>query len=284
MKLRTWSFLLWLELVGCTALFGWGQSPTKTWMPIELKHGYLVLAKGSIGRLNNLSFLVDTGTSRTLVDARIAKQLRLTGVANKLTAFDRDVAVKLVILPDLQLGAIHAESPRVIATDLSGVAQRFGLHVDAVIGMDILHLVSFGIDYDSRRIWFGAGEPMASTLPLESGKEPYLVMKVRLGDLPVTLMIDTGFEGVMFFANRLPDGLEKCYSQVSRLLTVAGEAPLTPSGSGTLAAGTYPARKVRFHIVDTGRNDMGFDGLLGVHAIHASLIHFDFERMTVSWK
>ena len=29
-----------------------------------------------------------------------------------------------------------------------------------------------------------------------------------LGDLPVTLVIDTGFEGVMFFANRLPDGLK----------------------------------------------------------------------------
>src|SRR5579864_7844268 len=112
MKLRTWSFLLWLELVGCTALFGWDQSSRTTWMPIELKDGYLVLAKGSIGSLNNLTFLVDTGTSRTLMDARIAKQLRLTGVASKLTAFDRDVAVELVILPDLQLGAIHAESPR----------------------------------------------------------------------------------------------------------------------------------------------------------------------------
>ena len=29
---------------------------------------------------------------------------------------------------------------------------------------------------------------------------------------------------------------------------------------------------------------MGFDGILGVHALHASLIHFNFERMTVSWK
>jgi predicted aspartyl protease len=284
MKLRTWSFLLWLELVGCTALFGWDQSSRTTWMPIELKDGYLVLAKGSIGSLNNLTFLVDTGTSRTLMDARIAKQLRLTGVANKLTAFDRDVAVELVILPDLQLGAIHAESPRVIATDLSGVAQRFGLHVDAVIGVDILHLGSFSIDYDSRRIWFGASEPMASTLPLERGSEPYLIIKARLGDLPVTLMIDTGFDGVLLFANRLPDGLKKGYSQVSRVLTVAGEAPLTQSGSGTVAAGTSPAHKVRFHIVGTGRNDMGFDGILGVRAIHASLIDFNFERMTVSWR
>jgi predicted aspartyl protease len=283
MKLRTWSFLLWLELVGCT-FFGWAQSPSKTWMPIELKDEYLVLAKGSIGSVNNLTFLVDTGTSRTLIDARIAKQLRLIGVDDKLTAFDRDVEVSLVILPNLQLGAIHAVSPRVIATDLSGVAKRFGFHVDAVIGMDILHLGSFSIDYDSKRIWFGASESVDSALSLESGIEPYLIMKARIDDVPVTLMIDTGCEGILLFANRLPDGLRKGPLQITRLLTVAGESPLMQSGSGTLSAGTISGHQVRFHIVGTGSNDMGFDGVVGVRALRASRIYFNFDRMTVTWR
>jgi hypothetical protein len=43
--------------------------------------GYLAIAKGSIGSLVNLTFLLDTGTYRTLIDSRIAKQLQLTGVA-----------------------------------------------------------------------------------------------------------------------------------------------------------------------------------------------------------
>src|SRR5207247_1811466 len=149
-------------LVACTVLTGWAQSSSPTWLPIELKDGYLVIVKGSIGGLSNLTFVVDTGTSRTLMDAPIATQLRLTGAAHKLTAFDREVEVKLVILPDLQLGVIHAESPRVIATDLSGTAERLGIHVDAIVGIDILRLSSFSIDYDSRRLWFGGGEPMPS--------------------------------------------------------------------------------------------------------------------------
>jgi Aspartyl protease len=153
MKLGTWTFLLWLELVGLTALTAWAQGPGPTSIPIKLKDGYLVVAKGSIGSLDNLTFLVDTGTSRTLMDSRIAKQLQLAGVAHKLTVFDHEVDVKLVELPDLRLGAIHARFPQVIVTNLSSVAQRFGLHPDAIVGMDILRLGSFAIDYDSRQIW-----------------------------------------------------------------------------------------------------------------------------------
>src|ERR1700693_4756012 len=134
MKLGTWTVLLWLDLLGLTVLTAWAQGPGPTSIPIKVKDGYLVVAKGSIGSLDNLTFVVDTGTSRTLMDSRIAKRLQLTGVAHQLTVFYHEVEVKLVELPDLRLGAIHAQSPAVIVMDLSGVAQRFGLHADAVVG------------------------------------------------------------------------------------------------------------------------------------------------------
>ena len=283
MKLGTWTVLLWLELVGLTGLTAWAQGPGPTSIPIKLKDGYLVVAKGSVGSLDNLTFLLDTGTSRTLMDSRIAKQLQLAGVAHKLTVFDHEVDVKLVVLPDLRLGAIHAQSPQVIVTNLSGVAQRFGLHADAIVGMDILRLGSFAIDYDSRQIWFGDGEPMSTALPLEQN-QPYLIVKAKLDDLPVTLMIDTGCEDVVFFANRFPMELKNGYLQISQALTVAGEAPITQIRSGKLGVGTFPAHKVKFQIIATGRNDMGYDGIVGVSALHASRIQFNFDKMTVSWR
>jgi predicted aspartyl protease len=283
MKLGTWKVLLWLELAGLTALTAWAQGPGPTSIPIKLKDGYVVVAKGSIGSLDNLTFIVDTGTSRTLMDSRIAKQLQLTGVAHKLTAFDHEIEVRLVELPELRLGAIHAQSPTVIVMDLSGVAQRFGLHADAVVGMDILRLGSFAIDYDSRRIWFSDTEPMPSALPLEQN-QPYLIVKARLDDLPVTLMIDTGCEDVVLFANRFPKGLKKGYFQISQALTVAGEAPMTQIRSGKLGVGTLPAHMVRFQIIATGSNDMGYDGIVGVRALQASRIQFNFDQMTVSWR
>jgi predicted aspartyl protease len=283
MKLGTWTVLLWLELVGLAALTAWAQGPGPTSIPIKLKDGYLVIAKGSIGSLDNLTFIVDTGTSRTLMDSRIAKQLRLTGVAHKLTAFDHEIEVRLVELPDLRLGAIHAQAPAVIVMDLSGVAQRFGLHADAVVGMDILRLTSFSIDYSSRRIWFGDSGSVASAMPLEPSP-PYLIVKARLDDLPVNLMIDTGCEGVVLFANRLPEGLRREYFPSSRALTVSGEAPLTQMISGKLRIGTFPDHEVTFRVIATGRNDMGYDGIVGVSALHASRIQFNFDQLSVSWR
>jgi predicted aspartyl protease len=284
MRLGFWSFLLWLQLVGCTAMTGWAQPLNTTSVPIELKDGYLIIVRGSIGGLNNLTLLIDTGTSRTLVDARIAKRLHLMGVAHRLTVFDHEVEVKVIMLPDLHVGAIQAEFPRVIATDLSGVAQRFGLHVDAVIGMDILRLRSFGINYDSKRIWFDTDEPMPAVLTPESRGQPYLIVNARIDDLPVSLMIDTGCEDVILFRNRLPDGLRKDYSQPSRAFTVAGEAPLEQIASGKLVVGVSQAHRVKFHIIETGNNDMGYDGILGARALHASRIHFNFDRRTVTWR
>jgi len=283
-KARFSLFLLWLQLVGLMAPMGWAQDSGTTSQSIRVKDGYLVITTGSIGDLNNLSFLLDTGTSRTLLDARIAKQLRLARVAHRLTVFDHEVEVKLVTLPELRLGAIQAQSPQVIATDLSGVAQRFGLHVDAVIGMDILRLRNFGIDYHFKRIWFDPEEPTATALASATRGQPYLIVRASIDDFPVALMIDTGCEDVILFRNRLPNGLRMDYPVPSRALTIAGEAPLEQIASGKLALGVSPAHKMRFHIIETGNNDMGYDGILGVRALRASQIHFNFDQSTVSWR
>jgi predicted aspartyl protease len=282
MKLGAW-ILFALEIVGSAVLTMGADISTTVVMPIQLKNGYLVIAKGSIGHLKNLAFLVDTGTSRTLIDSRITKKLQLTGEGDKLTIFDHEIEVKLVDLPDLQLGAIHAQSPRVIVTDLSGAAQRFGLLADAIVGMDVLRLGSLTIDYDAKRIWFGDGAPATPALPLEQSS-PYLIVKARLDDFPLTLMIDTGCEDVVLFANRLPAGLRKGHSQLSRALTVAEEALLTRIGSGKLTIGSFPAHEITFRVIATGSNDMGYDGILGVRALHASRFQFNFEQMTVSWR
>jgi Aspartyl protease len=283
MKLGTCTVLRRLVLAGMTVLTAWAQHPGPTSIPMKLKDGYLVVAKGSIGRLNDLTFLLDTGTSRTLIDTHIAKQLQLDGLGHKLTAFDHEVEAQLVVLPDLRLGAIHAQSPQVIATNLSGVAQNFNLDADAVLGMDILRLGIFSIDYKSGRIWFGDREPMASAVRVEDG-QPYLILKARIDDFPVNLMIDTGCDDVVLFANRLPKGFKKGYFTESRALTFAEKAPPTQIGFGNLAVATSPAHKVKLGIISTGTNDMGYDGIVGVRALRASQIRFNFGEMTVSWR
>ena len=127
--------------------------------------------------------------------------------------------------------------------------------------MDILRLGAFTIDYKSRRIWFGDSEPMASAVPVEEG-QPYLILKARVDDFPVSLMIDTGCDDVALFANRVPKGLKKGYFVESRVLTFAEKAEPTQIGFGNLAVATSPAHQVKLKIILTGSNDMGYDGIV----------------------
>jgi hypothetical protein len=39
---------------------------------------------------------------------------------------------------------------------------------------------------------------------------------------------------------------------------------------------------VALRIIATGTNNMGYDGIVGVRALHASRMQFNYERMTVN--
>src|SRR4051794_30344685 len=54
-------------------------SSTPNVIALKLYRGYTIVARGSIGNLKNLNFLIDTGAVPSILDRRIAKKLRLTG-------------------------------------------------------------------------------------------------------------------------------------------------------------------------------------------------------------
>jgi hypothetical protein len=109
-------------------------------------------------------------------------------------------------------------------------------------------------------------------------------LKARVDDFPVSLMIDNGCDDVVLFANRVPKGLKTGYFTESRVLTFTERAAPSQVGFGNLAVATSPAHKVKLKIISTGSNDMGYDGIVGVRALRASRIWFNFREMTVGWE
>jgi hypothetical protein len=104
----------------------------------ELVSGYLIVAEGSIGNLNHLKFVLDTGTTRTFIDLRLAKQLALPLESKVVLRFDTKIPVKSALLPSLTLGPLLGENLTVNVADLSHLGSsgtshdgrgRTGVHV-----------------------------------------------------------------------------------------------------------------------------------------------------------
>jgi predicted aspartyl protease len=277
-----------LVVVSIGAGFGSLAAQDQPVAPInfELKNGFVIVARGSVGKLSNLVFIVDTGTSRTIVDVRIAEQLQLKSTPHKLMILDHDADAKLVELPSLQLGPIYAQSPQVIAINLSDVARQFGIQADVIVGMDILCRHSFTIDYKLGQIQFGLLEAFRHSVQLEHQAAPYLVVEVRINGRVFPLMVDTGFDGLVLFSNHLPKETKQFGFEIQRTgSSPAGQVSLRQATLAKVRIGDSKVHKVRPLVVETGERDMGaFAGILGARVLQSSCIRFDYQTMTLSWK
>ncbi len=129
-------------------------------LPIRVYWGYLVIVEGSIGDVHKLNFLVDTGAYPSVVDQKIAHDLKLAEQPERVNLWNKSVQARQVVLPSLSLGPVRVESIPVLAEDLSFLQKALGFKVDAIVGLDVLRKSSFTINYKAKEILFGApGEP-----------------------------------------------------------------------------------------------------------------------------
>jgi predicted aspartyl protease len=265
------------------------DSPTaapRVEIPFKLYLNYLILAKGSLGALEQLNFLIDTGANTSAVNRRIAKKLGLKGVSAKLALFDQRVDIEKVVLPSIQLGPIRVESLQGLIQDLSPVESFLGIRIDAVVGFDVLSRESFVINYESKRIIFGPIEPSPLSVPIHTGPVTFTVELLVQGK-PVHLVVDTGTAGLLLFECQLPDGLRLLPTRgVKRLFNSVGteselkEVWLLETRLGVADFGVERALLVNDDVT-RGRS---FDGLVGPASLGLKWIAFDFERRRFGWR
>jgi predicted aspartyl protease len=258
--------------------------PAAVKVPIRLFWNYLVMVEGSIGNIQRLHFLVDTGAYPSIVDQKIARNLGLAEQPARVNLANKSVPTGRVILPSLVVGPIRAEALPVLTQDLSYMQKAVGYKVDAIIGLDVLRRSSFTIDYRSKEMRFGPIERLTFSAPFDTD-EPVVTIRTRLQNHPMRLVVDTGSPDVMLFESRMSGsaGLQTLMTQE------------TVNASGTLRL-----RKVWIPDVYLGQERIGgrsafivndhkdagddFDGVLGMKAPQQSKIAFDFESRSFSWE
>ncbi len=258
-------------------------------VPFELK-GQQILVKASIGRLQNLSFLIDTGSTYSMVDGRAARNLDLKREDRtyRLMAFGKVTKAAQVLIRGLRIGPVLT-SIHCFVVDLSA------WEVDGVIGLDLLAHRDFlvnastgeivrnrnlTVDFDAGTLRFGGDESFESEIPLEVDPLQICVAAKVLGK-PVRLAVDTGAEQTNLFrgkhwVDRLPALAMK------RVFGVAGAARQKQVLLPELELGPSAWKNLSGILSDGG--DQPNDGVLAIAQLGFKVVHFDFENHRLSWK
>lgn len=269
-----------MAMAMATAIPSAGQSEPKD-VRFQLQNGYLIVVKGSIGELKNLSFVVDTGSYRTVLDERIARKLHLRSARSaEDIAPNHILEMDGVLIPQLTWGGITVASLNALVFDLSPISRYTGIHEDLVLGLDILHQASFQIDFRSRRIHFGGNQEPENSIPFMPNV-PYLIVETSIDGHSDRLLVDTGTDSLSVFADRLPnDG--QLVRTVGMGRDIIGAFPFTRLAAKQVLLGNSEVCGAAVFSIPA-IPESRFDGSLAPRVLGASKIYFDFERWRFGW-
>ena len=245
-----------------------------TTVPFELRSGFLIVVQGRIGTIDGLRFILDTGATRSVIDAKLAKRLRQRRLENGAThGFDKIIPAKVTDLSDLTIGPLHVRSLSVLVTNLAEVSS-FAQDIDGLIGLDFLsQSAAFTIDYQAKTVSFHLAEG-EDHRPSTIG---CLLMQLDVQGLPVDLVVDTGLPGIVLYRNRL-------HARLPGLRVIGGAQPVKMGSlhltlarlSDVSLNGTTVDRNVYFVDENAKTAIPGVDGGIGPVELKAKWLKFDF--------
>jgi len=242
------------------------------------------MVEGQIGTQTNLKFILDTGATISIVDSRIADKLKLRCHSAESLSFDRKLTWRSTTVPEVQFGQIRAKNIQMFVGHL-GEYSEFAKKADAIIGMDLLKLINFSIDYDSKKIIFdshrrehipASGEPLSECLILE----------LQVQGHPVRLIVDTGFPGLLLYEERLLKHVPALRTAGRPTgVSIGGRLQAKQAVLPDVVLGTRNG-EVSVLLVKAPPPDTlpGIDGLVGLAPLKARRVHFDFVEKRLSWE
>src|ERR1700751_1217187 len=218
-----------------------GASHISVKLPVRLYGGYLVIAEGAIGKIRKLNFLVDTGACPSVVDQKIALDLKLAAQPERVNLWNKSVQAGQVVIPSLSLGPVRVDSIPVLSEDLSFLQKALGFKVHAIVGLDVLRKSSFTINYKTKEILFGSPETLTYSVPFDTDT-PVVTVRMGFQDRRLRMVVDSGGPDLTLFRSRMsePAGLQSLGTE-----TVAD------------AGGTFQRTKVRISEVYIGKETVG---------------------------
>jgi gag-polyprotein putative aspartyl protease len=150
--------LLTLAVALAEALAAQGKQASEI-IRFRLRDGYLIVVQTMVNGSGPFSFLLDTGTTRTVIDPELALQLQapVLGKAS-LTGVLHVRQDELVRLEDVRLGTTSLSGLGAVVDKLAR-QKMLAPGIRGVLGEDFLSRFDVLIDYKQRSLRFGAAPP-----------------------------------------------------------------------------------------------------------------------------
>ncbi len=253
-------------------------------IPFKLFDGFLIVLEGRVGDHARLKLALDTGVTHSVISDKLAAQIpESRRRAGKVLNFDKTMSAEWIEVPDIELGPIHVNNFSMMIGDLR-YFQSFGAHVDAVIGLDLLRLSNFTIDYDAHKVTFGPTNADFG-VPMEVD-DICITVQLMMGDRPVRLLVDTGAPTMVLYEDRVASRLPQL--RMERETTGRSIGGWLPSKRGFIPnarLGSSNLEGTVFLVKEPPPNLLaGIDGYFGTASLKARRIDFNFETNTLSWQ
>lgn len=235
----------------------------------RLLDGYLILIQTRINGAGPFDFLLDTGTTRTVIDAALARQLQAPVIGEvSLTGILHERQDQLVRLKNVELGAASLVGVGA-AVDKLTRQKILAPGIRGVLGEDFLSKFDLLIDYKQHRLYFGGTPPTGERCRFETigryrgspttNRLLIGVEFVEMSGAKVQFQLDTGAKIPELF----PVNHESLSSQTwgGSMATSSGASETTIYSNVTLRIGTTLLRHID---VVQSRRAIAFDaaGLL----------------------
>jgi predicted aspartyl protease len=250
-------------------------------IPFELVSDFVVVVRAQVGDLDSLRFILDTGSTHTVIDRRVADALGLRRHPGREINFDRYIRVDWAEVAQLRVGPIQATALRVMVVNLEEYS-AVGQGADGILGMDLLSRgKKLAIDYEKKLVSIEMDpESKDGATPPPNG----FVVPVEVQGIPMRLLVDTGFQGILMYKDRLRSGLPN--------LRTEGEAQNAVMGRVRGTRINLPGVQIFGHdavtpvlLIDGPSTDVGaVDGYLGPASLHAKRLELDFASRVLRWQ
>jgi len=264
------------------------EAETPKAIPFDLTHGFLIVVEGRIAGLDHLKFILDTGVTRSVLDQKVADKLHVPRHAKPVLNYNRRVTVEWATIPDLQFGPRHVINATVLVADLLDFSE-LASDADALIGYDLLSLGNFAIDYKARRVLFGQRQQGASSPSITPAPDhlKQLTVELRVQGHPISLIVDTGLQGMVLFEDRIPQ-----LKFEGNIATVpfgrhlqAKSATLRDVNLGSNALGSNNKDLRVFLLTGPPRDEVpGIAGYFGTALLNARWIEFNIADNSISYR